>query len=457
VNKGFVASSRDGAGAEVSDNIIRVPQRAWWGDIVMELSFPQKWEVTECRMNGHDAPKLNEEGFRKAFGNPIGCVPMRKLARGKKNVVILFDDMSRPTKTAEIVPFVLEELVAAGVEEDRIQFICAPGTHGPLTALDFAKKLGTDIIARFNIYNHNVYENCTYIGTTSRGTPLSLNTEFVTADFKGGIGTIVPHINVGFGGGGKIILPGVASIEAITHNHGPVRNRARETGIESNTGLGRVENNAQLLDIEEACKMSGLDIKVDAIVNINRDTTALFVGEPIAQYYEGIKLAKRYYFSNGADNPDIVIANCYAKGNETVIATQVAESLLPDSGGTVVVITDNPVGEVCHYLRRSFGNHIGGRLWNPPSLSSKIKKFILLMPHMNKTSADWFAPAHRITWAKEWRDVRSILETDYPRCGKVAVIPDATIQFFEVVATSPYVGAGATESEKLCGLGVDNK
>jgi nickel-dependent lactate racemase len=413
-----------------SNHIVKVPQLAWWGDIEAELSFPKNWEVTVCHMQGHEAPKLSPKGFRKAFANPIGCKPIRELAKGKKNVVILFDDMSRPTKAAEIVPFILEDLAIAGVGDEKIQFICALGTHGPLTAYDFAKKLGEDIIGRFNVYNHNIYENCTHIGTTSRGTPVSLNTEFVNADLKIGIGALLPHINVGFGGGGKIILPGIASIETITHNHGPVRDRAKETGINSNSGFGRNEYNAQLFDIEEACRMSGLDVKIDAIVNIKRDTTALFVGEPIAQYYEGIQLAKKHYFSPNPNSPDVVVANCNAKVNETVVGTALAESLLPESGGTIVMITNNPSGEVCHYLRRSFGNHIGGRLWKESSLSPKVKKFILLMPYKNKVSIDWFAPPESITWAKNWDEVMTILKNDYPDGAKVAVIPDATIQYF---------------------------
>jgi len=124
-----------------SNHIVTVPQLAWWGDIEAELSFPKNWEVTVCQMHGHEAPKLSQEEFRKAFNNPINCKPIRELAKGKKNVVILFDDLSRPTKAAEIVPFILEELAMAGIDEDKIQFICALGTHGPLTAYDFAKEL----------------------------------------------------------------------------------------------------------------------------------------------------------------------------------------------------------------------------------------------------------------------------------------------------------------------------
>jgi lactate racemase len=414
-----------------TNHIVTVPQLAWWGDVETELAFPEDWQVAVCEMNGHGARRISPEEFRKTFANPIGCKPISEMARGKKNVVILFDDMSRPTKGTEIVPFVLEELAAAGVKDENIQFICALGTHGPLTAYDFAKKLGEDVIGRFNVYNHNIYENCTFIGTTGRGTPVSINSEVAEADFKVGIGSLLPHPNVGFGGGAKIILPGVASIDTILHNHQAVKDHAKECGIDADTGFGRCEHNAQLLDSQEACRMAGLDVKVDAVVNYKRDTTALFVGEPIAQYYEAVKVARNHYFSPHSGPFEVVVANCNAKINETVVGMAAAGALLPDSGGTLVMITNNPGGEVCHYLRRRFGNHAAaGRLCRAPSLSPKIKKFVLLMPFKNKASIDWFAPPESINWAKTWDEVLSILKTDYPQGAHVGVIPDATIQFF---------------------------
>jgi hypothetical protein len=44
-----------------------------------------------------------------------GLPPLREYARGKKEVVILFDDMARVTRVAEIVRHVLAELAAAGI------------------------------------------------------------------------------------------------------------------------------------------------------------------------------------------------------------------------------------------------------------------------------------------------------------------------------------------------------
>ena len=409
---------------------VTVPQLAWSGDIDVELAFPDNWEVIPCRMNGHDAPKLTDEGFRKAFANPIGTKPIRELAQGKKNVVILFDDLSRPTKAAEIVPYILEELAEAGVDENDIQFICALGTHGALPASDFRKKLGDDVVARFNVYNHNPYEHCTYIGKTERGTPVHLNNEFLNADLTIGIAGIVPHPMAGFGGGAKIILPGVVSIDTIHYNHVEVPKKARAAGTEINTGFGNNEENSMLLDVQETCRMSGLDVKVDAIINAHRDTVALFVGEPIAQFNEGLKLAKQHYLTPAPKNAQVIVVNANAKVNEATIAIRTAMPLLPEEGGTLVLISNNPYGEVPHYLIRSWGNHMGGRMWAPRAISPRVKKLIFLMPYRDKVSADWIAPIESVNWAATWDEVVDMLKADYPDGARVGVIPDGTIQYF---------------------------
>ncbi|MBN1686812.1 MAG: DUF2088 domain-containing protein, partial [Spirochaetales bacterium] len=362
--------------------------------------------------------------------NPIGSKPIRDLARGKKKVVILFDDLSRPTKAAEIVPYVLEELAAAGVEESGIQFICAVGNHGALTAYDYRKKLGADVVSRFNVYNHNPYENCVYVGRTARGTPVSINSEFMNADLKIGIGSIVPHPMTGFGGGAKIILPGVASIDTVEYNHVTVRQEALAKGIETATGMANNENNAFVLDMQEACRMSGLDIKVDAIVNIEMDTTALFVGEPIAQWNEGVKLARKHYRTEKPDGAQIIVSNANAKVNESTIAAGNARGVLGDSEGTIVLVSNNPYGEVPHYLLRRFGNEVNFRRWRARSLTPNIRKFIAFMPWADKASFDWIAPAESVTRTTSWEETVAMLEAEYPDGAKVAVIPDGTIQYF---------------------------
>ncbi len=411
-------------------NKVTVPQRAWSDQIDAKLVFPPSWEVEPCLMKGHDAYELTDKGFRNAFANPIGSKPIRELARGKKSVVILFDDMSRPTRTSEIVPYILEELHAGGIEDGNIQFICAMGNHGTLTAYDYRKKLGADVPARFNVYNHNPYENCTYVGKTARGTPVSINAEFMKADLKIGIGCIVPHPMTGFGGGAKIILPGVSSIDTVEYNHHTVREAAEASGKEAEFGFGNSDNNAITLDMQDACRLSGLDVKVDALVNIRRETTHLFVGEPVAQWKEGVKLAREHYLTKRPTGAQVIVSNANAKVNEATIASTTARLLLGEDEGTIVLISNNPYGEVPHYLYRQFGDGLNGRRYRPRPLTPNVKKYILCMPWADKASLDWIVPAKSVTWAKSWDEVLKILKADYPNGAKAAVIPDGTIQYF---------------------------
>ena len=84
---------------------------------------------------------------------------------------------------------------------------------------DQEKKLGKKTANRFPVFNHHPYENLVDMGMTSRGTPVMINRHFAEADVKIGVGFITPHPTAGFGGGGKIVIPGLASMETIFKNH----------------------------------------------------------------------------------------------------------------------------------------------------------------------------------------------------------------------------------------------
>jgi nickel-dependent lactate racemase len=137
----------------------------------------------------------------------------------------------------------------------------------------------------------------------------------MACDLKVGIGCIVPHSFSGFGGGGKIMLPGVAHIDSIAYNHGTLVKQ--HPGC---VGVGKIEGNIPRLDIEEAARMAGLDLKIDAIVNLHGEITSLFVGDPIVEHREGMALAKEVYATTRAKNMDIVVVNAYSKPSECAIA-----------------------------------------------------------------------------------------------------------------------------------------
>src|SRR3989339_453263 len=113
-------------------NTIKIPQLHGKGARKVELGFPESWHVTVSAIAGADKPGLNRDQIKSAIASPTGTPPLRTLARGKRAVAILFDDTTRLTRVAEIVPFILEELAQAGVSDNRIRFIAALGAHGAM-------------------------------------------------------------------------------------------------------------------------------------------------------------------------------------------------------------------------------------------------------------------------------------------------------------------------------------
>jgi nickel-dependent lactate racemase len=405
---------------------IKIPQLLWYGNTEMDLEFPEPWSVFFCPMKGGDKKKLEVKEIEKAFSRPIGSKTIFELARGKKEVAVLFDDLARPTPVYDIVPFVLRDLEQAGISDQQIRFIAALGAHGAHTANDFRKKLGEEVLDRFPVYNHHPFDYCTPLGKTRQGTPVSINREVMACDLKIGIGCIVPHSFSGYGGGGKIILPGVAHIESIAFNHGLIKTHPECVG------LGKVDGNIPRFDIEEATRMAGLDVKIDALLNLKGEITGLFVGDPILEHHEGMKLAKEVYATVPAKKMDVVIVNAYSKPNENAIAPFIGVPSLKEEGGDLVIIANEPAGQVVHYLFGEFGRCGEGGLKLPQPMPTKVKRFIVLSPFKDHAGACFFGKVPLILWAKTWEEVLALLKAEWGDRARVAVYPDATIQYFKI-------------------------
>ena len=88
----------------------------------------------------------------------------------------------------------------------------AIGTHRLMTEEELRVKLGDEVRERYRIINRE-YRDGDFVdlGQTESGTPIYIDREVVEADFKIAVGNVVPHISAGWGGGCKMILPGVCS------------------------------------------------------------------------------------------------------------------------------------------------------------------------------------------------------------------------------------------------------
>ena len=183
-------------------------------------------------------------------------------------------------------------------------------------------------------------------------------------------------------------------------------------------------------DLDEAAGMVGLDFSVNLLFNQQAQAAAIVAGDLMASHAGAVELARDWYATSPCPAAkDLVIANAFVKANEMPIAVGLGRAALKPEGGTVVVIADSPEGQVVHYLLGRFGRDHGGRLYPLRPLSPQVK-VIIMAPCFDRTFGDWFANPEVITFTRDWPQTLELLQTLHGPGARVAVLPNATMQYF---------------------------
>jgi nickel-dependent lactate racemase len=412
------------------NNQIRLPQLAWYDARELALHLPPSWQTRVYNMAGFNRPALKPEEIKQNVANLIGSLPIRELAKGKNKVIIIFDDPTRVTRVADIVPHILQELTEGGVPDTKIQFISATGAHMAWDRVSLAKKLGEDTLLRFPVYNHNPFDNCVYVGTTSHGNKVCINAEVMKCDLKIAVGSVVPHHTTGFGGGGKIILPGISSMEAIEHFHSLEGKYKANQKYRPFIGMGLFDKNPLRHEVEEAAKLAALDVKIDCMVNMWGETVAIFAGSPGPAFEAAVRDAKAHYHTPDSQGEEIIIANTFAKADEAIfVGMHIAFKALSPNGGDVVLIANAPDGQVVHYLVGPWGESTGGRIDWSVKLPPHLNRLIIFSEYPDIACKGYFLESKKVLLLNKWDDVLQTLRKYHGTDAKVAVYPNADIQY----------------------------
>lgn len=407
---------------------ISVPARLWYDNTETDLFFPDHWEVENLTSPGFDKPGLNPEQIRDKIEHPVEGPTLYEFARSARQAVIVFDDMTRPTPVKDVAPHVLDILHRAGMKREQIRFIWALGSHGAYDMINARKKLGPEIVENYAVFNHDPFQNVVRVGRTPTGVELWFNREFMNCDLKIGIGCITAHVHVGFGGGAKIIMPGVAGIETINQFHNQLfRDPAR-------SGLGVFDSNIMRSECDAAGDLAGLNFKVDCLINRKGQAANLFAGAFKATHAAGAREGMEHYGIPLSTGYDIVVCNAYGKANESAIALLLALQTMKPSLGTAVLISDAPEGQVPHYVMRQWGSDYGGRHYAhraPGFVQLLMKKLIVINPQPDRTGLDLVCHPEDAVTVRSWEQALDILRQDFPGHARVAVIQDGTMQYMK--------------------------
>jgi len=233
------------------------------------------------RMHHYKAAKSQEELVRDALEHPAGTPTLRVMAEGKKNVVLIASDHTRPVPSRIIVPQMLAE-IRRGSPGAAITILVATGCHRETTRAELENKFGTDIMSREKIVIHDCDSpDMVNLGRLPSGGELILNKLAVEADLLVAEGFIEPHFFAGFSGGRKSVFPGVASRKTVVYNHNAefiAHPRAR-TGV--------VEGNPIHIDMLYAARKVRLDFICNVVINAAKEVIYAVAGDCDLAHREG--------------------------------------------------------------------------------------------------------------------------------------------------------------------------
>ena len=247
----------------------------------------------------------------------------------------------------------------------------------------------------------------------------------MACDLKIAIASVVPHHPAGFGGGGKIILPGVASFESVEWNH--------KYGFldvpKKKSGMGVYDGNPMRADINEAAELAGLNVIFNCIDNSWGETVAVHAGAVKPAYDAAVVDAKSHYLTPKIEDNDIAIVNAFASVKLPTKALPLAYQSIKKTGGDIVLIANSPEGPCTHYWGGGFGKIIQAQKERAGHAIPEHVRNLIIFTEYPDAKWNMFNEPNRVHVMYKWDDVVAFLQKSHGSDTKAGVYPNADIQY----------------------------
>ena len=309
-----------------------------YGKAGHSIDLPDSYNIEVINPRWVEGIKDQRMAITQALRQPFNSKALNQLIKPDSQVAIIFSDITRATPYCTILPPLLDELKK--IPRNNICFFCANGTHRPATEKELISILGEAVVNEFEIVQNdaNNPELFQYVGTTSLGNRILLNKRILEFDLKILTGFIEPHFFAGFSGGGKALIPGLAFVDTIKHNHS-ISNLSKK-----NVTWGITDGNPLWEDILEAAEFVPGLFLLNITMNKRKEITSVFAGDLRIAHKAGCRFVKESAMAAVSRLYDIVITsnsgypldiNVYQAVKGMSAAAQIVKE-----GGTIIIAAE---------------------------------------------------------------------------------------------------------------------
>ena len=283
---------------------------------------------------------LNPENRLKSLlKNPINSLSLGDLIIQKKakKILIIVNDITRPTPYEVILPPLLDELHQIGIKKENIIFMVATGIHRSNSQEEIKEMFGENIFSAYKFINHDCDDpHLKNLGKLKSGNKLWVDPIVSDIDFIITTGVIVPHYFAGFSGGRKSILPGICGRRTIEANHAQM--------VHHDARAGNLKGNPVHQEMQEAAEKVGVDFNINVVTDENHKIVEIVAGELLTSWRQGVEVCKKIYLCPIKKKAEVVIAS--AGGYPKDINVYQAQKALNNAcqaikpGGTIILLAE---------------------------------------------------------------------------------------------------------------------
>ncbi len=228
-----------------------------------------------------------------------------------KVVSIVVADKTRLCDYKTYLPWVLDILHQKGIESQQIQFFIAYGTHAGQSDKECLNSYG-NIYKKYRFIHHDCNDKSlfTYLGKTHRRTKVHVRKDILESDLIITFGALSHHYFAGYGGGRKLLFPGLGYKPDIYQNHALFLDKDLKK-LSSGCRPGNLENNPLAEDLKQIDDMIETQrVSIHGILDSKGLVCQLIVGNTYDDFLSACKCLDPFYKASTEKKYELVIASC---------------------------------------------------------------------------------------------------------------------------------------------------
>ncbi len=271
-----------------------------YGNTFIDLKIPQDTTILKIK---EPLIRVSKKRFIQGLDDILPAGPIYG------SIAIVVADKTRLCGYEYALEWLMEGLGLRQVKQEQVHFYIAYGTHARQSDEECLHAYG-DSYKKYQFIHHDCTTPDLFstLGTTRKGTLIRVRKDILATDVLITFGAVSHHYFAGYGGGRKLLFPGLGEKQAIYHNHSLFLDRNTRR-LSTDCQPGNLDNNPVSDDLYEVHTNLPHYISIHGILTSTGKVATFSFGTSYADFLQVCAELDQYYRVEQRSQYGLVIAS----------------------------------------------------------------------------------------------------------------------------------------------------